>query len=195
MIQIPDHIEGLIFDLDGTLADTMPLHFDAWTAAGKDFDVDITPYMIKAMAGIPTVQSVVRLNEGYGWSIDPFLFKKQKDFHFRRLKKEKGKFDVIQPVFNLAKEHKDRLPMTIGTGSARPNAIETLRDLGIIDWFKGIVAADDVDHHKPFPDTFLRCAEIMSISPDKCMVLEDGDLGIMAAKNAGMEVLDVREYL
>ncbi len=195
MIRVPDHIEGLIFGLDGTLADTMPLHFEAWTAAGKDFEVEITPFMIKAMAGIPTVQSVVRLNESYGWSLDPMLFKKQKDLHYRRIKEEKGKFDIIVPTYNLAKEYKDKLPMTVGTGSARPNAIETLRDLGIIDWFQGIVSGDDVEHHKPYPDTFLQCADIMSVAPNKCLVLEDGDLGIMAAKNAGMEVLDIREFI
>lgn len=195
MILIPENIEGLIFDLDGTLVDTMPLHFLSWTAAGKEFGVEITPFMIIAMAGVPTIQSVVKLNENYGWELEPLEVKKFKDFHYGKLKELKGSPQVIKPVFEIAEKYRDKLPMAIGTGSARLNALDTLRELNIIDWFQAVVSAEDVDNHKPFPDTFLKCADIIKIAPSKCLVFEDGDLGILAARNAGMQVIDIRNFL
>jgi beta-phosphoglucomutase family hydrolase len=193
MIALPENIKGLIFDLDGTLADTMPLHLAAWLAAGRQFGVEITPFMINAMAGIPTIQTVVKLNENYGWELEPLEVKKFKDFHYRKIKVKAGKEQAIIPVLKIAEKYKNQLPLAIGTGSARLNALETLRELEIIDWFEAVVSAEDVERHKPFPDTFLKCAELISVPPENCMVFEDGDLGILAAKNAGMQVMDVRE--
>jgi beta-phosphoglucomutase family hydrolase len=195
MIVIPDDIEGLIFDLDGTLADTMPLHLEAWAAAGREFGVEITPFMINAMAGIPTIQSVVKLNETYDWTLDPLEVKRFKDFHYKKIKSNNGRLNAIDPVLDVVKKYRSVLPLAIGTGSARLNALDTLRDLGIIDWFTAIVAGDDIVNHKPFPDTFLKCAEIIGVDPHKCLVFEDGDLGILAAQNAGMQVIDVRNHL
>jgi len=195
MFIIPNNIEGLIFDLDGTLADTMPLHLEAWAAAGREFGVEITPFMINAMAGIPTIQSVVKLNETYDWDLEPLEVKRFKDFHYKKIKSQNGRLNAINPVLEVVKKYRSVLPLAIGTGSARLNALDTLRDLGIIDWFSAIVAADDIDNHKPFPDTFLKCAELMGVNSKNCLVFEDGDLGVLAAQNAGMQVIDVRDHL
>lgn len=195
MIKLAENIEGLIFDLDGTLVDTMPLHYQSWMAAGREHGVEITPFMINAMAGIPTIQSVVKLNENYGWELDPLEVKKFKDYYYRSFKATQGSPEGIKPVLEIAENYKGKLPLAIGTGSSRLNALDTLRELDIIDWFDVVVSADDVKNHKPYPDTFLKCADMIKATPSNCMVFEDGDLGILAAKNAGMQVVDIRIYL
>ena len=83
--------------------------------------------------------------------------------------------------------------MCVGTGSTRVNAMRALKDIGAENWFSAIITADDVDRHKPHPDTFLRCAEIMAVDPRYCHVFEDGPMGIEAAKAAGMIVTNVLE--
>ena len=82
--------------------------------------------------------------------------------------------------------------MTVGTGSPRHLADKLLRHLGLRDYFVGIVGAEDVQHHKPFPDTFLRCAQLMQVEPEACVVFEDADFGIQAAQRANMAFVDVR---
>lgn len=192
---IPSHIRGLIFDLDGTLVDTMPLHIEAWCKTGNYFGVEITPYMVNAMAGIPTLHSVVKLNELYGYDLDPLAVKARKDLLLEEIISRNGNYHPITPVYDLASHYREIIPMTIGTSSSRTQAIRVLRDIQMIDWFKGLVSADDVTHFKPDPETFLKCAAIMKIHPEECLVFEDGPLGLLAAKNAGMEYIDVRELL
>ncbi|MDG6692768.1 HAD-IA family hydrolase, partial [Staphylococcus aureus] len=64
--------------------------------------------------------------------------------------------------------------------------------LGLRHYFTAVVAADHVQHHKPAPDTFLRCATLMGVAPEKCVVFEDADFGLEAARLAGMDAVDVR---
>ena len=83
----------------------------------------------------------------------------------------------------------------MGTGASRTSAELQLKALKIYDLFDAIVTADDVTEHKPLPQTFLKCAELVKINPEKCHVYEDGILGMQAAKSAGMFLTDVRPFL
>ena len=85
--------------------------------------------------------------------------------------------------------------MSVGTGASRKSACLQLSALGIKDYFDFIVSADDVEKHKPEPDTFLKCAHLMNVNPRFCQVFEDGDLGIEAANKAEMIITDVRPYI
>jgi len=184
-------IEGLIFDLDGTLADTMPLHIKAWIEMGQSLGVNITEQMIIDRAGTPTLQVVDQFNQLYGWDIDPTMFRKRKNTIYRQLKTESGAIQPVKQVVDLARSYKDMLPMSIGTGSVKENALMALEDLGIASWFEGMVTAEDVEMHKPHPDTFLACAELMNVKPSRCYVYEDGEMGIQAALAAGMSAVNV----
>lgn len=194
MISIPPDVKALIFDLDGTLADTMPIHIGAWKVAGQAFDVAITDEMILQRTGMPTVKVVSELNEAFGWNLVPAAVKAEKDKAYQPLKKEIG-VHPIKPIFELAQQYKGTLPMAVGTGSTRKNAMDTLTALAIVDWFGAIITASDVENHKPHPQTYLRCAELLGIAPGDCLVFEDGDYGIQAGVAAGMRVIDVRPYL
>ncbi|NJK93613.1 MAG: HAD-IA family hydrolase [Bacteroidales bacterium] len=99
---------------------------------------------------------------------------------------------MFDPIFALVLKYHKKLPMSIGTGGSRKSVELMLDWLGIASYFDYIVTANDVEKHKPEPDTFLECARLMNIEPRYCQVFEDGDMGIMAAHTAGMIVTDVR---
>lgn len=185
------HIKGLIFDLDGTLADTMPIHLKAWSAAGQLYGVDITDKMINDRAGTPTIQVIEQLNELNNWTIDPTEFRWKKNELYLSIKEQAGKVQPIDAVVEIARKYKGVLPMAVGTGSIRSNALSALNDLGITDWFETVVTADDVALHKPHPDTFLEGAKAIGISPKDCLVYEDGPMGIEAALAGGMSVVNI----
>ena len=96
------------------------------------------------------------------------------------------------PLIDVVKEWHGRRPMSVGTGSESAIAEALLNHLGLRHYFSAVVAADHVKHHKPAPDTFLLCAELMGVPAAKCVVFEDADFGFQAARDAGMDAVDVR---
>jgi len=106
-----------------------------------------------------------------------------------------GAVKEIKVVSDIARKYHGVLPMSLGTGGRKDIAQMTMETVGLSKYFDIMVAADDVIHHKPAPDTFLKCAELMGVEPRFCQVFEDGELGLQAARTAGMIATDVRPYL
>jgi len=185
------HIKGLIFDLDGTLADTMPMHIDAWIKTGAEYGITITPKMINDRAGTPTIEVVQDLNQVEGWDIDPYEFRWRKNDVYHEIKKAAGKIQPIQHIVDIAQSNRGIRPMGIGTGSIKANATLALQDLQISDWFDLLVTADDVKDPKPHPETFLRCVEHFDLQPQECLVYEDSPVGIKAALDGGMHAVNI----
>ena len=100
----------------------------------------------------------------------------------------------IGPVVDIVKEYHGTLPMAVGTGGHREAVERTLEITGLREYFDIIVTANDVNSFKPHPETFLKCAELMEVEPEFIDVFEDGELGIEAAKKAGMNAIDVRSW-
>lgn len=195
MIVIPSHIKALIFDLDGTLADTMPIHLESWTKTGKALDVEITEELILEHAGMPTVKLVEKFNRDFGWNLDAQEVRRLKQENFNLIKKRQGKIKPIEKIFAIAKDMRGKLPMSVGTGSSRGNALKSLEDLGASDWWVTIITGSDAVHGKPSPEIFLNCAKAMEVAPEDCLVFEDGKAGIEAAKSAKMHIIDVNVEL
>lgn len=195
MIVIPDNIRGLIFDLDGTLADTMPIHLESWVLTGKDFEVEITSELIHQYAGTPTIKLVEKFNNLFGWELDAKEVRKAKTKHFNAIKARQGKIMPIEKIFEIAKDMRSQLPMCIGTGSSRANAHASLEDLAATDWWVKVITSSDDIKGKPSPDIFLACASAMNIPPRNCLVFEDGKAGIAAAKAAGMPYIDITKHI
>jgi len=191
MLSVHPSTRGLIFDLDGTLADTMGMHIDAWIAAGKEYSITITSNMINDNAGIPTRPLVALLNRQYGWNVDPIQFEEVKDRHYNIIKEEHGKIQAIPSVISIVEAHKSILPMAVGTGSIRQDALMAINDLGISHLIKGVVTADDVTLPKPHPETFLSCAMMIGVAPRYCQVFEDSPKGVEAALAGGMMVTNI----
>ena len=183
--------KALIFDIDGTLADTMPIHYIVWKNAVKPYGIDFTRELFEEMAGLPIKESIIELNERFGTSMDPVEVGERK---------EKEVFDhihlmkPIQPVCDLVLKYAGKIPMALGTGGQRENAWKVIDAIGLRKYFEILVAAEDVENHKPAPDTFLRSAEQLGVDPKDCQVFEDGKRGLEAAIAAGMIATDVTRY-
>ncbi|MEM6643414.1 MAG: beta-phosphoglucomutase family hydrolase [Bacteroidota bacterium] len=193
LIPIYPSSKALIFDLDGTLADTMPAHRAAWVKTAAFFGAEMTEEMVQAWAGMASYKIAGMLSEKFNLALVPEEVSKKKAEYFFEL--QGSGVDPVAPLCDLAKANFGKLPMGVGTGSRRANAEKILSSLGIREIFDSLVTADDVINHKPSPDTFLKCANQLGIAPADCQVFEDADFGVRAAKSAGMKVVDIRNYL
>ena len=192
-IPINKNAKALIFDLDGTLADTMPAHKQAWVRAGEYFNVPLTSEMVQSWAGMASYKIVGMINEQFGLSLEALEVSQKKAAYFHEIQGES--VAPIEPIYSIAEKYKDILLMGIGTGSRKANAEKILNGLGIRNWFQSVITADDVEHHKPAPDTYLKCADELRIAPEYCQVFEDADFGVRSAIAAGMHVVDIREHI
>jgi len=185
-VKIPEinpNAKALIFDLDGTLADTMPVHFWAYKNVLGSYDINFTPELFATLAGIPAVGTIEKLNKLFGTTMDA-----KKVGHLKEIEYEKimHKMKAIDPVVELVKQYCGKLPMAIGTGGYNRLAWKTIDILGLNKYFDILISADDINNPKPHPETFLKCAEKMGVDPEFCQVFEDGEPGMQAAKAAGM---------
>ncbi len=190
-LEINPRAKGLIFDLDGTLADTMPIHFIAWKNAAAKYGIDFTPELFEKLAGIPLYPTVEKINEIFGKNIDP---KEMGDIKETEFEANMHLTPEIKAVTDIVRKYHGKLPMSVGTGGSRRLALKTLDIIGLSGYFEVLVTSEDVSHYKPNPETFLKCAEQMGVAPADCEVFEDGILGIQAAHTAGMMVVDVTKY-
>lgn len=191
VLTINPKAKGLIFDLDGTLADTMPIHYIAWKNAAASYGIDFTAELFMELAGIPLYPTVEKLNQIFGKNIDPREMGDLKEAEFER---NMHQTPEIKIVTDLVRANHGKMPMAIGTGGARRLVLKTLEIIGLKEYIDVIVCSEDVSNYKPHPETFLKCAEQMDIDPVDCEVFEDGKLGIQAAQAAGMMVVDVTQY-
>lgn len=190
-LEVNPKAKALIFDLDGTLADTMPVHFWAYKHILADYGIDFTPELFGTLAGVPAVDTIKKLNEQFGTQMNP-----EKIGHFKEAEYEKimHKMKPVEPVVDLVKKYHGKLPMAVGTGGYKRLAWKSLEILGLDNYFDILVSSEDVEHPKPHPDTFLKCAELLGVEPEYCQVFEDGNLGIQAAEAAGMMATLVTDF-
>lgn len=184
-LALPDgEFRAYLFDLDGTVADTMPLHFVAWTQAVEEAGGTFPEELFYAWAGAPITRVVQQLNETLGTTLDPAAILHRKESLFLKM------LDDVQPIPSVL-EHVERqrgqIPLAIVSGSPRDSIIRTLTLLGLLEHFDTLVGAEDYTHGKPNPEPFLVAAERLQIAPEHCLVFEDADAGIRSAEAAGMK--------
>lgn len=193
LYDIKPGVKGLIFDLDGTLADTMPFHFKGWKTACQKYGADIDPAFLRKHTGSPgwIIAGEIIKECGLDGTVtaEQIMNDKLTEFY-----KQQHLVKAIIPVAEIAKKYYGLLPMAVGTGGHREAVERTLQVTNLRKYFNIIVTANDVENFKPHPETFLKCAEMMNVNPGDIEVFEDGDLGIEAAIEAGMIVTDVRSW-
>jgi HAD superfamily hydrolase (TIGR01509 family) len=189
---LPRAFSGLIFDCDGTLADTMPLHYDAWVRALRERGGQLPEPLFYELAGVPTVDIVRVLNQRFGTALDPEETAHAKEALYEELLPQAA---PIEPVVAWVHEYRGRLPLAVASGGLRRLVLKTLAGLGLEDAFQVVCTAEDVTHGKPAPDLFLLTAERLRVPAAECVVLEDSDLGLEAARRAGMQGVDIRPWL
>ena len=185
-MQIPSGTFGAyIFDCDGTLADTMPLHYRAWqrvvTGLGGHFPEDL----FYALGGRSTEEIFALLRDEHGLAVtDIAAATVTKERYFMEL------LPGVQPigeVVDIARENYGRLPLAVASGGPRSNVVPTLLAIGVLDLFAAIVCVEDYPRAKPYPDPFLEAARQLDVAATSCLVFEDSPLGLQAAEAAGMQ--------
>ena len=144
-----------------------------------------------AMGGIPTHRIIEMLAHEQKVLVDAHATAQRKEEAFFEL------IHMLEPIHiivEVAEKLRGLKPIAVASGGSRHGIEKQLRHVGILDWFDTIVCAEDTTRHKPDPDVFLESASRLGVTPEKCLVFEDAELGIEAAKRAGMDWLDVRNY-
>jgi HAD superfamily hydrolase (TIGR01509 family) len=175
---------GYIFDCDGTLADSMPLHYSAWADTVKKHGGQIPEDLFYALGGWPSNLMVELLNERFGTSLDPEIVALEKEhLYVERI----AKIQPIPQVAEFARQVAAFAEVSVASGGVLPVVTRTLETIGFKGFFSVIVTTEQVKRGKPFPDMFLEAARRMSVRPADCLVLEDSIAGFEAATAAGMD--------
>ena len=172
-----------LFDCDGTIVDSMPLHYIAWKTALDEWNCPFPEELFYAWGGKPVDEILSTLNRMHGLAMPVEAVGKRKEgFYFDLLPQLKAIPEVV--------EHIDvqygRIPFAVVSGGRRESVVRSLTVTRLIDRFETIVGAEDYENSKPAPDAFLLAAERLGVEPSACLVFEDTDLGIQAATAAGM---------
>lgn len=176
--------DGYLFDLDGTLADTMPLHYRAWQRLIAEHGGVFPEALFYAQGGKPSDKILELLRDEHGLAVsDTRAAALRKEEYFVDLAKD---IRPIEPVLAFARRWHGRKPLAVVSGGLRKNVELTLTTLGILDLFGAVVCAEDCARGKPFPDPFLEAARRLGVAPQECLVFEDSPLGVQAAAAAGM---------
>jgi beta-phosphoglucomutase family hydrolase len=191
LVRTFEGVTGLIFDCDGTLADTMPPHFVAWDTTLRKYGMTLDEDEFYAWGGWPTVVVAKHVIDRAGKDLDatPLAFEKEALFE--------TVLDTVQPipvVLEVARHFRGQKPMAVASGGMRRIVRRVLEVIDADKLFDAVVTAEDVVRHKPEPDIFLEAARRIGVDPAGCVVFEDAEPGIEAARRAGMRVVDVRAY-
>lgn len=185
-----DHThQALIFDCDGTLTDSMPLHYVAWQQTLQRYGIEFPEERFYALGGVPTDKIIRILCEEQGVSGDVVQIAAEKEAAFLLTLAD---VTANEPVCTIARQHHGKLPMAVASGGIRSVVIDQLVKIEMHDYFATVVAAEDTRRHKPEPDVFLEAARRLGVEPSGCVVFEDTDIGLLAARRAGMDAVDVR---
>lgn len=182
-------IRGLIFDCDGTLADTMPLHWQAWETIARRHRLRFPKERFYALGGIPTRDILKMLSLEQAVPIDHLAVAREKEAEYLPLIHQ---VEPVHAVLAIARDHFGKVPMAIASGGTRSIIETVLERLAIRHLFSAVVTSEAVERQKPAPDIFLAAARAIGVEPRFCRAYEDSELGLEAIRAAGMEAVDVR---
>ncbi|MFZ0132184.1 MAG: HAD-IA family hydrolase [Desulfobacterales bacterium] len=191
-IPVAPDVKGLIFDCDGTLADTMAIHIAAWCDSFAVRGISCPAGFIHDVTGMPAEKIVEVFNRRYHHHLDAAAFAAEKN---RRARLRLPEAVPIAPVVDVVRRYRGILPMAVASGGTRENVVLTLEVIGLANFFEAVITADDPVHPKPDPGIFLEAARRMHVDPSHCQVFEDGDAGLEAARKAGMVATDIRPFV
>ena len=183
---------GIIFDCDGTLADTMPLHWRAWQVVAARYKFALSEERFYSLGGVPARDILKVLCSEQGIALNPLAVAHEKEAEYQPLI---AQVEPINVVVGVARENYGKIPLAVASGGTKKMVEQVLDRLGIKQLFKAIVTSEDVVRQKPAPDIFLEAARRIGVAPEFCRGYEDTDLGMRAIRAAGMEAVDVRDLL
>jgi beta-phosphoglucomutase family hydrolase len=182
-------IKGLIFDCDGTLADTMPLHWRAWQVITDKYKLNFPEDRFYSLGGVPSRDILQMLAREQGVTLDHVAAATEKENTYLPLM---AQVLPIPAVVEIARANYGKIPMAVASGGTQPIIVGVLEHLKIRHLFNAVVTSEMVKRQKPAPDIFLEAARRIGVDPQFCRAYEDTDLGLQAIRSAGMEAVDVR---
>jgi HAD superfamily hydrolase (TIGR01509 family) len=188
-LKLPDGSFGAyLFDCDGTIVDSMPLHYVAWKRALGEWNCEFAEDLFYAWGGRPTSEIIATLNAKYGLNmpVEGVALRKE-EFYFEML----PELRVVPEVLEHIEAQQGRIPFAVVSGSARDSVTASLGVLKLLDRFEILVCAGEYTKSKPDPEAFLLAASRLGVAPAKCLVFEDTAMGIQAATAAGMATVKV----
>ncbi|MEO6126673.1 MAG: HAD-IA family hydrolase [Ilumatobacteraceae bacterium] len=189
----PAGTTALIFDCDGTLADTMPAHYLAWTAMLREYQIAFSEQRFYELGGMPGHKIIELLSDESGVAVsDVAVMVVDKE---NRYLESVEAIQRVEPVCEIAIRYHGVLPMAVASGGERVIVQRTLTTIGMLELFDALVGAEDTVLHKPEPDVFLEAARRIGSEPARCVVFEDTDFGMEAALRAGMTGVDIRPWV
>ena len=188
-LQIPaGDFRAYLFDCDGTIADSMPLHYIAWKSALAEWNCEFDEKLFYTWGGKPPVEIVSELNRMHGLAMPvEQVAARKEDLYFELLPRLEPVAEVLE---HIEAKHR-QIPFAVVSGSTRESVVNSLTAIGLIDKFDLIVGSEDYARSKPAPDAFLTAAQRLGVNPRDCLVFEDAEIGIQAAKAAGMATVKV----
>jgi beta-phosphoglucomutase family hydrolase len=179
----PGSFQAYLFDCDGTIADSMPIHYIAWKKALAEWNCTFEERLFYAWGGTPVAEIISLLNERQGLSMPvERVAARKEDIYFELLPQLKAVPEVVE---HIEAQH-GRIPFAVVSGSTRDSVTASLVALKLLDKFDALVCAGDYKKSKPDPEAFLLAAAKLGVAPESCLVFEDTDMGIQAATAAGM---------
>jgi beta-phosphoglucomutase family hydrolase len=191
-MNLPSHIKGLVFDCDGTLADTMPLHWRAWQAIAKKYKLHFPEDRFYSLGGVPSRDILKMLAQEQGVTLDHIQAAHEKENAYLPLMSH---VEPIHAVVEIARANHGKIPMAVASGGTQPIIVQVLEHLKIRHLFGAVVTSEMVKHQKPAPDIFVEAARLIGVDPKSCRGYEDTDLGMTAIRAAGMDAVDVRQLI
>jgi beta-phosphoglucomutase-like phosphatase (HAD superfamily) len=182
----------MVFDCDGTLADTMPLHWRAWQLISQRHRLRFPKDRFYALGGVPSRDILKLLATEQGRTLDYIAVAHEKEEAYLPLMAE---VKPIQAVVQIARENFGKIPLAVASGGTQPIIVAVLEHLKIRDLFAAVVTSEMVRHQKPAPDIFLEAARRIGVPPQFCRGYEDTELGLASIRSAGMDAVDVRTLL
>jgi beta-phosphoglucomutase family hydrolase len=177
-----------LFDCDGTIADSMPLHYRAWKQALAEWNCEFDEELFYAWGGMPVVEIISTLNRqrGLNMPVEP-VGQRKEALYYERLPELKAVPEVLDHI----EEAHGRIPIAVVSGSTRESVTASLVTLDLLDRFDTMVCAGEYSKSKPDPEAFLLAAAKLGVAPERCLVFEDTEMGIQAANAAGMASVKV----
>jgi beta-phosphoglucomutase family hydrolase len=184
-----NEIKGLIFDCDGTLADTMPMHWRAWQVIAAKYKLHFPEDRFYSLGGVPSRDILQMLAREQNVTLNHIEAAHEKESAYLPLMMQ---VEPIHAVVEIARTNFGKIPMAVASGGTQPIIIGVLEHLKIRHLFDAVVTSEMVTNQKPAPDIFLEAAKRIGIEPKFCRAYEDTDLGMQAIRSAGMDAVDVR---
>ncbi|MGD0733123.1 MAG: HAD family phosphatase [Terracidiphilus sp.] len=179
----PGPFRAYLFDCDGTIADSMPLHHIAWKEALGEWNCEFDEELFYSWGGKPADLIISTLNKMNGLNMPvESVSQRKEDLYYKLLPQLKPIAEVLEQI----EAQHGRIPLAVVSGSRRDSVVSSLTVLNLLDRFDTIVSAEDYANPKPAPDAYLMAAERLGVAPRDCLVFEDTPLGIQAATAAGM---------